>query len=68
YVLIDDKLRILADVKKTWGTRVTTVFVRQGHYAVDPEILANYPSADISIERIADLLRYHLPELLNRKS
>src|SRR3954452_2159176 len=35
YVLIDDKLRILADVKKTWGTRVTTVFVRQGHYAVD---------------------------------
>src|SRR3954469_230012 len=68
YVLIDDKLRILADVKKTWGTRVTTVFVRQGHYAVDPEILAKYPSAAISIERIADLLRYHLPELLNRKS
>jgi FMN phosphatase YigB (HAD superfamily) len=68
YVLIDDKLRILAAVKKTWGTRVTTVFVRQGHYAVDPEILANYPSADISIERIGDLLRYQLPELLKRKS
>ncbi|MFL6505071.1 MAG: HAD family hydrolase, partial [Candidatus Udaeobacter sp.] len=49
YVLIDDKLRILAAVKKTWSTRVTTVFVRQGHYAVDPEIVANYPPADISI-------------------
>jgi FMN phosphatase YigB (HAD superfamily) len=68
YVLIDDKLRILAAVKKTWSTRVTTVFVRQGHYAVDPEIVANYPAADMSIERIADLLRYQLPELLDRKS
>src|SRR6187551_1440464 len=68
YVLVDDKLRILAAVKKFWGTRVTTVFVRQGHYAVDPEILAAYPSADICIERIGDLLRYHLPELLDRKS
>src|SRR3954462_4149495 len=68
YVLIDDKLRILADVKKTWSTRVTTRVVRQGHYAVDPEIVANYPAADMSIERIADLLRYQLPELLDRKS
>jgi len=68
YVLIDDKLRILAAVKKTWGTRVTTVFVRQGHYALDPQIVANCPAADISIEHIADLLRYQLPELLDRKS
>jgi len=68
YVLVDDKLRILAAVKKKWGTRVTTIFVRQGHYAVDPAILSNYPPADISIERIGDLLRYQLPELLNRKS
>src|SRR5215216_334659 len=43
YVLIDDKLRILAAVKKFWGARVTTIFVRQGHYAVDPKILASYP-------------------------
>src|SRR4029078_7188913 len=33
YVLVDDKLRILAAVKKFWASRVTTVFVRQGHYA-----------------------------------
>ena len=60
YVMVDDKLRILAAIKKTWGGRVTTVFVRQGHYAVDPRILATYPAADMSIERIGDLLYYDL--------
>jgi FMN phosphatase YigB (HAD superfamily) len=67
YVLVDDKLRILAAVKKIWGSRVTTVFVRQGHYASDPKNLATYPPADVSIGRIGDLLRYHLPEFLNPK-
>ena len=67
YVLVDDKLRILAAVKKFWGARVTTIFVRQGHYAVDPTILASNPPADISIGRIGDLLKYHLPELLTPK-
>jgi FMN phosphatase YigB (HAD superfamily) len=67
YVLVDDKLRILDAVKKFWGARVTTIFVRQGHYATDPKILASHPSADISIERIGDLLQYDLPELLNPK-
>lgn len=64
YVLIEDKLRILTAVKEAWGTKVTTVFVRQGHYALDPEIIAAYPSADIQIERIGDLLQYDLPQLL----
>src|SRR5579872_3642282 len=36
YVLIDDKIRILTEVKKIWGTKVTTVFPKQGHYALDP--------------------------------
>ena len=67
YVLVDDKLRILAAAKKFWCERVTTVFVRQGHYATDPKILASYPPADISIGHIGDLLQYHLPELLNPK-
>ena len=67
YVFVDDKLRILAAAKKIWGSRVTTIFVRQGHYAADPKILASYPPADISIGRIGDLLHYHLPELLNPK-
>ena len=54
YVLIDDKLRILAAVKSIWHARVTTVFVRQGHYAHDGEALARYPSADVTLERIGD--------------
>jgi hypothetical protein len=55
YVLIDDKLRILTAVKKIWRERVTTVFVKQGHYAFDQEALAQYPKADIEIAGIAEL-------------
>ena len=55
YVLIDDKLRILAAVKALWGERVTTVFPRQGHYANDPKARSTYPPADVEIERIGDL-------------
>jgi len=58
YVLVDDKVRILAEVKKIWGDRVTTVFVRQGHYALDPEIVGAYPKADRTLERIGDLLLF----------
>jgi FMN phosphatase YigB (HAD superfamily) len=60
YVLIDDKLRILDAVKRIWGDRVTTVFPRQGHYALDPEVIAKFPPADITIERIGELPRYDL--------
>jgi FMN phosphatase YigB (HAD superfamily) len=56
YVLIDDKLRILAAVKKVWGDRVVTVFPKQGHYANDPKALAAFPPADVAIERIGDLV------------
>ena len=64
YVLVDDKLKILTAVKKIWGTRLTTVFPRQGHYAHDPGTLANYPAADITIDQIGDLLGYDLPTLV----
>jgi hypothetical protein len=64
YVLVDDKLRILTAIKEAWGSRLTTVFPRQGHYAHDPEVLAIHPPADIAIEHIADLLHYDLPTLL----
>jgi FMN phosphatase YigB (HAD superfamily) len=60
YVLIDDKLRILTAVKKIWGERVTTVFPKQGHYANDPKALADYPPADVAIERIGDLVALDL--------
>ena len=64
YVLVDDKLRILTAVKEVWGSRLTTVFPRQGHYANDPKLLAQYPPADLMIGHIADLLRYDLAALL----
>jgi FMN phosphatase YigB (HAD superfamily) len=62
YVMIDDKLRILTAVKRIWRQRVTTVFVRQGHYAQDPKEVARYPAADVSINRIADLLNHDLSQ------
>ncbi len=64
YVMVDDKLRILAAIKKAWGKKVTTVFPKQGHYANDPKILREYPPADISIERIGELLEYDLSDIL----
>lgn len=64
YVLVDDKLRILTAIKKAWGRRVTTVFPRQGHYAKDPQTLAKYPPADLSIERIGELLDCDLDTLV----
>jgi hypothetical protein len=58
YVVVDDKLAILAAIKKSWKSRVTTVFVRQGHYAMDPRILSKYREADVNVKRIGDLLKF----------
>ncbi len=63
YVLVDDKIRILTAVKQVWGQRLTTVFPRQGHYAHADDV-AHYPPADVTIERIGDLVTYDLPALL----
>ena len=63
YVMIDDKLRILSAMKAAWGTRLTTVFVRQGHYALDTQAIAGYAPADITIERIGDLVNLQWPAL-----
>ncbi|MCA1670600.1 MAG: hypothetical protein LC793_25105 [Thermomicrobia bacterium] len=68
YVLIDDKVRILAAVKEIWGDRLTTVFPKQGHYAHDLQEIAKYPAADITVERIGDLLAYDLPAFLPSRS
>jgi FMN phosphatase YigB (HAD superfamily) len=64
YVMIDDKLRLLAAIKGHWGDRVTTVFPRQGHYANDANILLEYPAADISIDKIGELTEYDLKALV----
>jgi len=65
YVIVDDKLRILAAIKKAWGNRVTTVWPRQGHYALDSKVTAMYPSADLAIDHIGDLVHYHLRALMS---
>jgi hypothetical protein len=64
YVLVDDKLHILTTVKKAWNSRVTTIFPRQGQYAHDRNLIAQCPSADLTVERIGDLLHYDLSALL----
>ncbi|HKD26502.1 MAG TPA: HAD family hydrolase [Xanthobacteraceae bacterium] len=66
YVLIDDKLRILAAVKKIWRENVTTVFPKQGHYALDAKILAEYPPADIELTSIGDLLNCDLSAFVKK--
>ena len=58
YLIVDDKLRIHAAMKKVWKQRVTTLFVRQGHYALDPANVAAYPPADLALERIGDIVHY----------
>ena len=63
YVMIDDKLRILAAMKEVWRERLTTVFPRQGHYANDPRELAAWPPADVTLERIGELVDYPLAML-----
>jgi hypothetical protein len=65
YVLIDDKLRILAAVKSIWRERVTTIFVKQGHYALDAKALAEYPQADAVVDKIGDLMSVDLAKLLD---
>lgn len=64
YVMVDDKLRILSAMKKTLQHRLTTVFPRQGHYALDPAIVAACPAADLSLERIDDLLDFDIRTVL----
>ena len=64
YVMVDDKVRILAAMKAAWGDRLLTVFPRQGHYAQDAAELAAHPAADLTVERIGDLLETRDEQLL----
>jgi FMN phosphatase YigB (HAD superfamily) len=59
YVMIDDKVRILAAMKKGWGDRLTTVFPRQGHYAFADDV-ASFTTPDLTVDGIGDLLNYDL--------
>ena len=66
YFMVDDKLRILSVMKKQWEDRLTTVFPRQGHYALDRNNIIAYPPADLTVERIGDLVDYDLTTLFDR--
>jgi hypothetical protein len=68
YVLVDDKLRILTAVKKAWGEKVTTIFPRQGHYALDEQAIAKYPPADLSIDRIGELMDFGYRDMVGETS
>jgi FMN phosphatase YigB (HAD superfamily) len=63
YVMVDDKLRILAAMKTAWSARLTTIFPRQGHYALDPRAAAEWPPADLTLDAIGDLAHCELPML-----
>ena len=65
YIMIDDKLGILTAMKKVWRGKLTTVFPRQGHYALDPGNVTSYPRPDVAIESIDELANYDLPALLH---
>jgi FMN phosphatase YigB (HAD superfamily) len=62
YVVVDDKLRVLTAMKQIRGDRLLTVFPRQGHYALDPKNIADYPAPDVTVERIGDLVQFD-PEM-----
>ena len=64
YVLVDDKVRILAAAKRHWGDRVTTVLPRQGQFANDPDLLASHPEPDVTVDGVGDLLELDLQELV----
>jgi hypothetical protein len=55
-------------MKEIWGDRLTTVFPRQGHYALDPKNIAAYPRAGIIIEHIGDLVNYNLASFLGTRA
>jgi FMN phosphatase YigB (HAD superfamily) len=67
YVMVDDKAKLLAAMKSTLGSKLSTVFVRQGHYALAPESAAATPPPDLVIERIAELKNLSLTDFKVRQ-
>jgi FMN phosphatase YigB (HAD superfamily) len=63
YILVDDKIRLLSAIKQAWGDKLTSVFPRQGHYAHAPDV-PNYPTPDVTVESIGELVDWDLPRLL----
>jgi FMN phosphatase YigB (HAD superfamily) len=64
YVMVEDKPHILAAMKKQLGARLTTVFVKQGHYAAEGERETIEPAPDLTIACIDELRRRKLEDFL----
>ena len=64
YVMVDDKPLLLAQMKRQLGKQLTTVFVRQGHYAIEQQLLQEDPAPDITIERVGDLRSFKAHDFL----
>ena len=64
YVLVDDKVRILAAAKRHWGDRVTTVLPLQGQFANDASLVAAHPSPDVTVGAVGELLDLDLQDLV----
>jgi len=67
YVMVDDKPNLLAAMKSILKGKLTTVFVRQGHYALAAESNSVEPAPDMSIERIGDLINHTLSDFQERQ-
>jgi FMN phosphatase YigB (HAD superfamily) len=59
YVVVDDKPNLLTAMKAVLKDKLTTVFVRQGHYALAAAPMPAQGAPDITIERIGDLINHH---------
>lgn len=57
YVMVDDKAQVLAQMKQVMRAQLTTVFVRQGHYAAEAGTDVD-PAPDLQIACIGDLRGY----------
>jgi FMN phosphatase YigB (HAD superfamily) len=62
YVVVDDKPNLLAAMKLVMREKLTTVFVRQGHYALTAGSNSVTPPPDRVIERIGDLTALNLSD------
>jgi FMN phosphatase YigB (HAD superfamily) len=66
YVMVDDKPNLLASMKSILKSRLTTVFVRQGHYALAADASSAVPQPDMTIERIGDLVNHNSSDFQER--
>jgi FMN phosphatase YigB (HAD superfamily) len=66
YVMVDDKPNLLAAMKSILKGKLTTVFVRQGHYGLAAESNSVDPAPDMVIERIGDLIDHPFSDFEER--